>query len=417
MTEVIMPKMGDGMEEGTLVEWTKKEGDAVKSGEVIGTIQTDKATLELEAPASGTLAGLLLKGGETVPVGQAIGVVLKQGEKLPEGWSSGTASAPAAKPEADSGEKAEADNEVPSSQPEEPVQAAQNGRAEEPASSDGRVKASPLARKIASEKGIDLAGVAGSGPGGRIVERDVREARTATSTSGPQVAPSAETKQVSLTKLRQITAQRTTESKQQVPHFYVTVEVDVEKILSLREMFEEEESGKVSVNDFVVKACTRALQEMPLVNSTFEGKTVKQFGEVHIGIAAAVDDGLTVPVLKNAHTLSLREISVRTKDLVRKARENKLGLDELQGSTFSITNMGMLNVDNFYGIINVPNAAILAVSTAQKKVVVNDQDELEVRTRMNISASFDHRVVDGAVGAQFINLVRDYLQNPSRLLS
>jgi pyruvate dehydrogenase E2 component (dihydrolipoamide acetyltransferase) len=241
-----------------------------------------------------------------------------------------------------------------------------------------------------------------------------------TTTSSEKVAqPKSATDQVvPLGKLRQITAQRTTESKQTVPHFYVTVEVDVEKILQLRQMFESEESGKVSINDFVIKACCAALQQMPIVNSQFQNGQLLQHGEIHIGIAAAIEEGLTVPVMRSAGTMSLREISGASKDLVKRAHENKLKLDELSGSTFSISNMGMLKVDTFAAIINVPNAAIVAIGSATKRAVVDQTSgEVVARTRMNITGSFDHRVVDGAVGAEFMNLVRDGLENPTRLLS
>ncbi len=408
MTEVIMPKMGDGMEEGTLLEWLKKDGEKVKSGEVIGTIQTDKATLELESPGSGTLTGLLIENGATVPVGKPIAAILAEGESLPAGWKGGNGKAPAQTPK----------GETPAAEPAPTAAAAYRA---EPAAqpSEGRVKASPLAKRIAADLGVDLAEITGSGPGGRIVEKDVQAAaKGAPTKQAPAAVKAGPETVVQLTKLRQITAQRTSQSKQQVPHYYVTVEVDVEKIVALRQMFEEEESGKVSINDFVARACVLALKDMPEVNATYEGQTVRQFSSVHLGIAAAVEDGLTVPVLKNADQLSLRELSSRTKDLALRARDNKLSLDELSGSTFSISNMGMLNVDNFIAIINQPNAAILAVSSVRKKVVPSEEeDEIEIRSRMNISASFDHRVVDGARGTVFINRVKDYLENPSRLLS
>jgi pyruvate dehydrogenase E2 component (dihydrolipoamide acetyltransferase) len=418
MTEVIMPKMGDGMEEGTLVEWTKKEGESVKSGEIIGSIQTDKATLELEAPGSGVLTGILIKEGETVPVGQAIAALLKEGEKLPQGWGGKSAqSAPAqaaeAKPEEAKAQEIKA--EAPAQAATEP--ASTNG-AKAP-SSDDRVKASPLARKIAAELGVNLSDVTGSGPGGRIVEKDVRgsQGKEPTQAQPAQLTASAEDQTIQLNRLRQITAKRTAESKQQVPHFYVTVEVDVEKILALREMFEEEESGKVSINDFVVKACALALRDMPGVNASFQGTTLLQYGGVNIGIAVALEDGLTVPVVHNADQLSLRAISAKVRDLAGRAKENKLSLDELSGSTFSISNMGMLDVDNFLAIVNQPNAAILAISSVRKKVVATEDDEIEIRNRMNITCSFDHRVADGAVGAKFINVVKGYLENPTRLIA
>jgi pyruvate dehydrogenase E2 component (dihydrolipoamide acetyltransferase) len=408
MTEVIMPKMGDGMEEGTLLEWLKKDGDAVKSGEVIGNIQTDKATLELESPATGTLTGIILEAGNAVPVGRPIALILKAGESIPAGWGSGTGSAPAT-------------TEAPAAEAPATVEAVSAPAA--PAV-ETRLKASPLARKVAADKGIDLSQVQGTGPGGRITEKDVLSAQpvaapvaVAPVAVAAPVAASAEDQVIKLPRLRQITAKRTTDSKQQVPHFYVTVEVDVEAIGELRAMFEREESGKVSVNDFVIKACALALRDMPEVNAVYQGDQITIHGGVHVGMAVAIADGLTVPVIKNADQLSLRQISARSKELAKKARENKLGLDELSGSTFSISNMGMLDVDNFLAIINQPNSAIIAIASARKKVVVNDQDEIEVRSRMNISGSFDHRALDGAVGAKFINVVKKYLENPSRLLS
>lgn len=410
MTIVIMPKMGDGMEEGTLLEWLKKDGEKVKTGEVIGTIQTDKATLELESPGSGILKGILLHPGQTVPVGVPIAAILKDGEELQPGWEKTAVAADA--------------SDAPVAEPV-PAGVAASGASPAAAENGARVKASPLARKIAEELGVNLQNVAGSGPGGRITEKDVRAAVG----TAPQPAVQAATvpvqtpaatgsdSVVQLNRLRQIIAQRTTQSKQQVPHFYVTVEVDVERIMQLRDMFEVEQSGKVSVNDFVVKACSTALQEMPEVNATFQESQVTQFGSVHVGVAAAVDDGLLVPVIKNANLMSLRQVAAESKRLVNKAREGKLLPDEMSGSTFSISNMGMLDVDNFVAIINQPNAAIVAIASARKKAVVNEDDELEIRWRMNITGSFDHRVVDGAVGAKFMNLVKKYLENPTSLLS
>lgn len=402
MTEVIMPKMGDGMEEGTLLEWLKKEGDSVKAGEVIGTIQTDKATLELESPGAGQLAGVLIGDGETVPVGRPIAALLGSGEKLPADWGKGApAKAPAAVASVGAGESpADAIETVAA-----PVST--------PAANGSRVKASPLAKKVAQERGIDLASLHGSGPGGRIVEKDVLAAKAGSVAPAPQAGDQI----IQLNRLRQITAEKTAQAKQQAPHFYVTLEIDVERIAQLREMFAAEESGKVSINDFVLKACALALRDMPEVNATFTSPTtVTRLGAVNVGIAVAIDDGLTVAVMKNVDQLGLREIAAHSRDLVEKARTNRLSLDELSGSTFSVSNMGMLDVDNFIAIINQPNAGILAISSARKQVVVGEDDELEIRLRMNITGSFDHRVVDGAVGARFMNAVRGYLENPTRLL-
>jgi pyruvate dehydrogenase E2 component (dihydrolipoamide acetyltransferase) len=428
MTEVIMPKMGDGMEEGTLLEWLKKEGEKVKSGEVIGTIQTDKATLELEAPGSGILSGVITQNGETVPVGKPMAALLKDGEALPNGWGKGTSTngakqAPAKEAtQSSSGGSTEGTQiqGVPAGVEGKQAQRAEAAAPSSAASGGERLKASPLAKKIAAERGIDLAGVKGTGPGGRIVEKDLAAVNAPVSaTSAPAFTPmaaAAEDKVVNLNRLRQITAQRTAQSKQQVPHFYVTVHADVERIMELREQFEEEQSGKLSINDFVLRACVLALQEMPQVNAVYQGNTILQQGAVHLGMAVAIEDGLTVPVIKNAQNLSLRQLSAKAKELAGKARENKLHPDELSGSTFSISNMGMLDVDEFIAIINQPNAAILAVSSVRKHVVPTDDEQIEIRRRMAISASFDHRVVDGAVGAKFINLVRAYLENPTRLL-
>lgn len=456
MTEVIMPKMGDGMEEGTLLEWLKKDGDKVKSGEVIGTIQTDKATLELESPGSGVLAGIKLEAGGTVPVGQPIAAILKEGESLPAHWGGGASITPAAT--ATPSDAPQTKDGAPSDAPIELQQAATTPTRPEAASSEfgvtgdqaspvtnkgtegqaqadktpdtageaqpvkeGRVKASPLARKVAAEKGIDLTQVTGTGPGGRIVEKDVSgftppPTKPAAPTAAP--APGGEDKVVKLPRLRQITGKRTQESKQQVPHFYVTVEVDVENILALRSMFEAQESGKVTINDFVLKACALALRDMPEINASIQGDSLTIYGSVNVGIAVALPDGLTVPVVKNAAALSLRDLSSKAKELAKKARDNKLSLDEMSGSTFAVSNMGMLDVDNFIAIVNQPNAAIVAIASVRKKAVVDETTgEIVARSRMNVTGSFDHRVCDGAGGAKFINLVKGYLENPTRLLS
>jgi len=382
-----------------------------QSGEVIGNIQTDKATLELESPGTGTLTGFLIEPGATVPVGKPIAAILKDGESLPAGWGSGSAAAaPAAQASAAAAETVAA-----------PVSDAPAALASL-TSDSSRLKASPLARKIAASAGVDLGSVQGSGPGGRIVEKDVRAAIGTQGTKMPAptftapIASQGDT-QVKLNRLRQITAKRTTESKQQVPHFYVTVEVDVEKIEQLRDMFKAEESGKVSVNDFIIKATALALREMPVVNSTYAGDHLLQHGDVNVGMAIALEDGLTVAVIHHADQLTLRQIGAASRDLAKKAHDNKLTPDELSNSTFSISNMGMLDVDAFGAIINTPNAGIIAVGTARRRVVPVGDDEVEIRRMMNLTGSFDHRVVDGAVGARFMNVVRSLLESPTKLLS
>lgn len=425
-----MPKMGDAMEEGTLLEWSKKDGDQVKEGDIIGSIQTDKATLDLESPASGILTGFLIKAGDTVPVGRPIAAIISPGESLPADWGGGASKAQQV-PQDSSQSDGPPDKEVvkDSSVPETPKipDIYNSGVMRSIIDSmlgKERIKASPLAKRIAKENRIDLRQVKGTGPGGRIVERDVLELMDAKLApqfasqqvvQGPVVSPGSQTR-VPLNRLRQIIAQRTSQSKQQIPHFYVTVKVDIDKIIELRKMFDEEGSGRVSINDFVVKACALALRDMPKVNSSYSGNEMVLYGDINIGIAAAIDDGLLVPVIKNADKLTLRQIAAASKQLVTKAREGKLLPDEMSGSTFSISNMGMLDVDDFTAIINPPNVGIVAVSTAQREVVVVENDELEIRTRMNMTGSFDHRVLDGAEGAKFTNVVKSYLENPTRLI-
>ncbi len=508
MTEVIMPKMGDGMEEGTLLEWLKKEGEAVKSGESIANIQTDKATLEMPADGSGTLAGILIKEGETVPVGRPIALLLAPGESVPAGWSGAEL---AAKPSSSSvpqsefrppqsesvplqsairppqsesvppqsairnpqseipspassllaaAQAASASSQTASTQPapavQSPVSSVASAVSPTTPQTEVRAKASPLARRVAEELGVSLTEIMGTGPGGRIVEKDVRSAASSAPLRTPE-PPNLRTiepteRLLPLNKIRQITARVTAASKQQVPHFYVTVEVDVERIMDLREQFAADGIDKPSLNDFVIRACALALRQMPVVNSSFAGDHIRQHDRVNIGMAVALDDGLTLPVIQDADLLALTQIGPVSKDLAQKAHANRLSLHELSGATFSISNMGMLNVDDFSAIIVQPNAAIVAVSTARRVVVPVEDDTppetarsgegrkgersgppnqsepiraapnnpsafLEVRRRMNLTGSFDHRVVDGAVGAKFMNLLRDYLQNPTRLLA
>ncbi|HWP31736.1 MAG TPA: dihydrolipoamide acetyltransferase family protein [Fimbriimonadales bacterium] len=439
MIEVIMPKMGDAMEEGTLVEWKKKEGDKVESGEVIGMIQTDKAVVELNSPGSGKLAGILISEGETVPVGEPIAAILSEGESLPEDWggkAKGKAEAfekrngETAAQETKEVEKIKAKEKVPVAErvpekAEKPQQIEQVTKLPTKEKEPGRVLASPLARKLAAEAGIPLESIEGTGPGGRIVEQDVQEAikklkaAPAVAAAIPTVSELKEEKR-KLTFLQKITAERTTLSKQQIPHYYVTVEVDLENLERLRDMLKEQEPDmRITINDFVIKACAMSLMKMPHINATYDGDYMHIHGEINIGVATAVPDGLTLPVLKNVERKSLREIALEVRDLVNRARENRLKPDELVGSTFAISNMGMFNVENFAAIINPPNGAIVAIATARRIPVVRETEEgeeLEIRTRMKITGSFDHRIIDGAVGAEFMGVLREYLESPIRLI-
>lgn len=405
-----MPKMGDAMEEGTLLEWVKNEGEPVSAGDVIGSIQTDKATVELTAPASGVLQGILLQPGQTVPVGQPIAAILKEGESLPNGWGNAKA-APS---------KAEGTVEPQEAQQKE----AQRKNVAIVAPNRGeRIFASPLARKLAAEAGIQIEGLVGSGPDGRIVESDVRLAIAQAKPPPTHVAPiyHLEDRVVPLNTLQRITAQRVTQSKQEIPHYYVTVEVDVQNLTDLREMMNREKPDeKLSLNDFIIKAAALALQEQPHINASWDDAKIRLHGSIHIGVAVAVPDGLTVPVIKNCERKSLRHISRQARELATRAKENKLSPDDLSGSTFTISNMGMYDIHDFSAIINQPNGAIIAVSTAKRTPVAvegENGEELQIRPRMKVTGSFDHRIINGAQGAEFMGVLRNYLESPTLLLS
>jgi pyruvate dehydrogenase E2 component (dihydrolipoamide acetyltransferase) len=416
MVEVIMPKMGDAMEEGTLVEWLADDGASVSSGEVIGNIQTDKATVELTAPSTGTLSGLLAQPGDTVEVGKPIAVILKEGEKLPEGWggSNGAAAEPAPKSEK---KEEKPNNEADAAEDEKPEP--EEGKPERPAK-QGRVVASPLAKRLAKESGVPIESIVGTGPNGRIVERDVK---AALETRKPaESVESAEDRLVPLTTLQRITAERTAHSKQTVPHYQVTVEVDMEDLEDLREKLNTDNPDKkIGVNDFIVRACAMTLADQPHVNASFDasGKR-REFGVINIGLAIAVPDGLTVGVLHDCKNKTLRQIAEQAKDLVKRARDNKMSPEEISGSTFTISNMGMFDIHDFNAIINEPNGAIIAVGSARPIPVAIETDEgyeLEVRRRMLVTGSFDHRIIDGAVGAAFLGALKAYLEKPTLLLS
>jgi pyruvate dehydrogenase E2 component (dihydrolipoamide acetyltransferase) len=426
MVEVTMPKMGDAMEEGTLVEWIKKEGDSVREGEPIANIQTDKATVEMESPGTGTLAGLLIQEGDTVPVGQPIALILGKGEEVPADWGAKSSVASGAKapeptpepvkpaPAAVALEERPQPTSVPPPPPTPTAPTGGNGRGR-------RVVASPLARKLAKQLGIDLSALSGSGPGGRIIEKDVRAAAASPAAVAPAVAQTLAARDVPLTNLQRITATRTVESKQTIPHYYVTIEVDVEELQELRAwMNRENPDQKLSLNDFIIKACALALVEQPHINASYADGKRHEYGEVNIGVLAAVPDGLTLPVIHNCERKSLRQIAQEARELVEKARANRLSPNELSGATFAISNMGMFDVDSFAAVINQPNGAIVAVGTAKRVPVVLEEDGEEyfaARWRMKLTGSFDHRIIDGAVGATFMGVLRKYLESPTLLLT
>jgi len=415
MQTIIMPKMGDAMEEGTLVRWLKREGDTVQEGEPIAEIATDKATVEIEAPASGVLRGIRVAENTVVPVNTPLAYILQPGESLPaEG--DGKAGAPT-EPAATAPQPAPAPTAV----------AAAPQTAPAPANGEERILASPLARKIAAEHGIDLRQVRGTGPKGRIVERDVLayiESRKATAvpTAAPAPTPApapavaaapAEGRAETLTRLRQITAQRTTEAHQTIPHFYLTMEIDMEEALALRQRLNQlDESLRVSINDLIVKACAVAIEQHPIVNASYQNGQIVHPNGIHIGIAVAVEQGLLVAVLRHCEGKSLRRIAQESQTLIQKAREGKLMPDEMTGNTFTVSNLGMFGIEQFTAIINPPASAILAVGTTKRVPVVQEDGTIVARHRMKVTLSCDHRVLDGAVGAQFLQTLKRVLENP-----
>jgi pyruvate dehydrogenase E2 component (dihydrolipoamide acetyltransferase) len=412
MQTIIMPKMGDAMEEGTLVRWLKQEGDAVQEGEPIAEIATDKATVEIEAPISGVLRGIRVAENAVVPVNTPLAYILQEGESLPADGD-GKASAP---PDA-----------AAAPQPAPTAVAAAPKPAPTPIDGEERVPASPLARKIAAEHGIDLRQVQGTGPNGRIVVRDVLaylESRKAIVAPAPAPTPApavaaapAEARVETLNRLRQITAQRTTEAHQTIPHFYLTMEIDMEEALALRQRLNQlDESLRVSINDLIVKACAVAIEQHPIVNASYQNGQLVHPNGIHIGIAVAVEQGLLVAVLKHCEGKSLRRIAQESQSLIQKAREGKLLPDEMTGNTFTVSNLGMFGIEQFTAIINPPASAILAVGATKRVPVVQEDGTVAARHRMKVTLSCDHRVLDGAVGAQFLQTLKQVLENPLWML-
>lgn len=416
MGEIIMPKMGDAMTEGRVVRWHKKAGEKVTKGEALLEIETDKVNLDLEAEEDGILDNIAFEAGAVAPVGAVLATVGAPGAKRAE--KPAAAVAPAAAP------VAAAEPAAAAKKPSGEISVHEKKTAEQeiPAAVAGRRRSSPLARKMAAQKGIDLALVAGSGPGGRIVAADVERTRPVSRTGATALAPAPgsrlpvlEAKVVPLTAMRRTIAKRLAESIGPVPHFFLTVDLDVTKLLQQREQVIEITGVKASVNDFIVRAVALALRSHPLVNASFGDEAITLHGDVHIGVAVATPEGLLTPVIRNADRKSVTDIATEVRALAEKARSRKLLPDEYQGSTFTISNLGMFGVEEFTAIINPPNAAILAVGAAAQRPVV-DAGQVVVRDRMKVTMSCDHRVVDGAVGADFLRTLRQYVEQPLRLL-
>ena len=438
ITKVLMPKLSDAMETGKVIKWLKKEGDAIKGGDVIAEIETDKANVEIEAFGSGVLRKIVVGEGGQVPVGDMIGVIADPADDIGAVAAAPAAPAPAAAAPparaADTPAPAplpamESYRSVPATNTVVPITASP---VQAPAR-DGRVKASPLARKIAAQSGVDLRLLQGTGPGGRIVRRDVESAATA---PRPAAAPAAaaaappaarpqfvissrtdaEYEDRALSPMRATIAKRMPLSKAPVPHFYVTSEVSMDRAWTLRaELNGLEGQPKISVTDMVIRACALALLKNPGVNAQLQGDKLRIFHRAHIGVAVALDEGLITPVLRDCDVKPLTQIAMEARDLAERARGGKLRAQEFSGATFSISNLGMYDVEEFSAIINPPEGAILAVGSVVERPVV-DNGQIRVGRRMKMTISCDHRAMDGAMGARFLQDVKRLLEEPLRLL-
>lgn len=411
MAEVIrMPKMSDTMTEGVIVSWLKNVGDAVKPGDILAEVETDKATMELENFVKGTLLHIGIPAGGSVPVDALIAIVGNAGEDI----SALLAGSPA--PSA-----------APASTPETPALAPAPALAPTPPpaapAADGRVIASPLAKTLAKEKGIDLSQISGSGDNGRIVKRDVENYAPAAQTSTkaaapvslPQIVANESYTEVPVSQMRKAIARRLGESKHTAPHFYLTMSIVMDNVIKARKQINEYSEVKISVNDIIVKAVALALRKNPNVNSSWLGDKIRYNQHIHVGVAVAIEDGLIVPVVKFADNKTLSHISAEVKQLAEKAKNKKLQPNEFEGNTFTISNLGMFGIDEFTAIINPPDACILAVGAA-KETVIAQNGEMKIAQVMKVTLSCDHRVVDGAMGAAFLQTLKDLLENPVRML-
>ncbi|MCZ7539006.1 MAG: 2-oxo acid dehydrogenase subunit E2 [Anaerolineae bacterium] len=432
---IIMPKLGFDMAEGTLVNWTVQIGQAIKKGDVIAEIETDKATIEIETTVEGTVLQLLAEPGDVVAVGAPIGYVGAEGEAPPEGAAPAKA-APAA---------AEAADEPG---PDEPVRVAEAAPAEAAeAGGAGILKISPIARRLADERGIDPRRVQGTGPGGRITKKDIESfvaAKAPVAPAPPKAAPvvpaappippeaprptmptfteipsGPDVEIIPLSRIRARIGQRLVESKQFVPHFYVTSEIDMAAALELRRQINasiEDEAGRITVNDMIVKAVALALRRFPNLNSHYYGDKLVRHSRINIGIAVSLDSGLVNVTSYDADKVSLGTMAYNHRDMITRAREGKVKPHEIEGSTFTVSNLGLFDVDHFIAIINPPEAGILAIGSAKKVPVVLEDGTLGVGTRMKVTISVDHRVSDGVEAASFLQVFKELLENPMRLL-
>ncbi|HEY3601818.1 MAG TPA: pyruvate dehydrogenase complex dihydrolipoamide acetyltransferase [Chthoniobacterales bacterium] len=422
MPEIQMPKLSDTMTEGTLVSWKKKVGDKVSSGEVLAEIETDKATMEWESTEDGILQKIYVEEGDKVNVGDRIAFIGEEGEQ------------PGQKAKAETEKPAPAEAKEPETAPPQEKAPDKKPAAKKPEAAaeekpdTGRIKASPLARKIATEKNIDLTSIKGSGPGGRIVEKDLESAAPAEKPAAPKTKPAVpapaipagESARINLTGMRKIIAERLSQSLGPIPHFYLNIEINAEPLLRVRAELksagEEDDASKLTINDFILKAAVVAAAREPRVNASFEGDAIVQYGDINLGVAVALDEGLVTPVVRQAQTKSLREISAAVKDLAYRARHKRMKPEEFQGGTLTASNLGSYGIDYFSAVINPPQAIILSIGAIVRQPVVNEASAIVAGYRMKIGMSCDHRVVDGAIGANYLRTLRQLLENPSLLL-
>ena len=452
MPEIQMPKLSDTMTEGTLVAWKKKKGDQVSSGEVLAEIETDKATMEWESPEDGTLTEIYVQEGGKVNVGDKIAFITVEGEKAPKKEKEKKPEAKDEEKEKEKPKQEEVEKEekpaapkveekerkkAPPPKPEKKAETVEAGMS--PAqptrlpqqSEQPRVKASPVARRIAAELGVDLSTVKGTGPEGRVTETDVRataktvaagvdRGATKPETKAPAAVAAGESARIQLSGMRKIIAQRLVESLGPVPHFYLTIDVNAGPLMEAREELksagEDADAAKITVNDFVLKAAVVAAVKVPRVNASFDGDALVQYANVDLGVAVAIEDGLLTPVIRAAQDKSLREISASAKDLAHRARNKRMKPEEFQGGTFTVSNLGGMGIDSFSAVINPPQGFILAFGKITKAPVVDDCDQIVVGHRMSITMSSDHRVIDGALGAEYLKELRHLLENPALLM-
>lgn len=453
MAEIIeMPKLSDTMSTGTLIKWLKKEGDTVAAGDMIAEVETDKATMEVENFEDGVLLKIYAQEGSSVPVGGPICAVGEEGEDAPEVESPEAADTSSDKEESSKDEKKENEDqgkdEDEGESDKEESKSSQSKESSEPskveADSGGddsgeRIKASPLARRMAKDKGLDLSAIKGTGPNGRIIKDDVlkaaesgsarkqapsKDSSTASSVTASAPASGMEDKEIKVSNMRAAIAKALVSSKTESPHFYLQMEINGAPLASLRKNLNDKLAGlppeqggvKFTVNDLILKAAAEAVRRVPEINRSWKGDKIVQYGNVHLAFGVAVDEGLLTPVIREAENKGLRQIAAEAKDLIGKARNKKLKPDEMSGSTLTVTNLGMFGISDFYGIINPPNAAILSVGATVKQPVVDDNNEIKIGYRMKIGLSGDHRVIDGAVGAQYLAALKEILESPALML-